>query len=81
MKLNKGETKLLGLLLEYCGDLMGRKICNDLSDDMKACLSQTEWDSLNKYYHEQNGDPEEFEPGRSMMDFCALYALTKKLGI
>ncbi len=79
--LNQNERKLLSIFLDYLSDKLANNGCNDLTDEMKECLTSEEWDSLNKFFHEQNGDPEEYHPGQSMQDYSVLYALTKKLGL
>lgn len=81
MKLNNGEKKLLGLILEKCSSLLGDQGCNDLTEDMSQCLTTDEWNSLSKYFHEQNGDPEEYFEGQKLPDYCVLYALLKKIDL
>ncbi len=81
MNLTDNEKRLFNLLIEYAGELMGNRICNDLTDEMRDCLSREEWDSLKKYFHEKNGDPEEYYPGGYLNDHSALWILSKKLGL
>ncbi len=80
-RLSPGEVKLLKIFQEDYGDRLGNAGCNDLTDEMKNCLTPEEWQALDQEYHKFNGDPEETGGYIYMMDFMVLYYLQKKMGI
>jgi hypothetical protein len=81
--LTPGEQKLLQIFLEDYADVLGNRGCNDLTDEMRACLTEDEWKELDKQFHAWNGDPEEHNDRshKWLMDFCVLYYLKKKIGL
>lgn len=81
MNLSDGEKKLFKIFLEDYGEVLGNNGCNDLTDEMKACLTREEWDLMAKQYHEWNGDPEWYRPGENLQDHSVLYYLQRKLGL
>lgn len=82
MNLTESEKKLFGLLLDQFSDHLGSAGCNDLPKEYIDCLTEEEWDAVDKKFHELNGDPEEHRPGHPLlMDFMILYYLRKKVGL
>jgi hypothetical protein len=68
--------KILARLLDMLGERLGAAGCNDF-DLGEFGMTRAEMDEMVKAYHEHNGDPEEYEPGRNieelrfdLADFC-----------
>jgi hypothetical protein len=80
MNLTAKEKKLLKIFLEDYDRRLSNDGCNDLTKEMRDILTEEEWIEIDRQYHKFNGDPEEHVPGRySLMNFCVLYYLTKKM--
>lgn len=58
------EKKLTIALLKMASEHFSRHGCNDFPKEIESLLSPSEWDKLNKEYHEYNGDPEEYVPNQ-----------------
>ena len=79
MNLTDGEKKLLTVLLKNHQENLSNNGCNDLSDEMKSCLSKEEWNKLFEQYHIFNGDHKDYIRGTSIPDFAVVYYLMKKM--
>lgn len=78
--MTKNQLKLASALLELASKQFSNHGCNDLSEDITDLLSQSEWDELNKEFHDWNGDPENYEPNDIMhYDWLWMNYMSKKL--
>ena len=77
-----GEKRVLLHFLDDYSDALGNRSCNDL-ELAELMPDRAERVALIKYAHEQNGDPQEFDPkhaaGPIQTDFFVLFALVRKL--
>jgi hypothetical protein len=68
--MNKAQLIFTANLLEMAANQFSNNGCNDLPVALEAWFTQPEWDALNKEYHDWNGDPEEYKPGRILNHDC-----------
>jgi hypothetical protein len=78
--------RYIAALLNQGADNIFRRICEDHDERAEAAqeaLTPEERDNLMREYHEWNGDPEEFEPGRftsqASIASCACAVLLRKV--
>ena len=83
MNLTDNEKKLFSLFLDDYAQRLSSRSCNDLTNEMRNCLSKEGWNQVSKQYHEWNGDSENYNERYSdcMMDFMVLYYLRRKTGL
>jgi len=71
--MTKKQKLLAAQFLETLAEEMLSAGCNDW--EWPESWSGCERDQFAREYHRLNGDPEEFEPGQDLPDFCAVYLL------
>lgn len=75
--MTKKQLELAASFLDQLSEKMVNAGCNDWEwpDSWSGC----ERDQFAREYHQMNGEPEEFEPGMSLPDFCAVDLLAAAL--
>lgn len=78
--MTKKELNLLDFLVDTAADELSNNCCNDIPYELISNFTHEERVSLDKEYHEWNGDPEEHTPRyMPMHDSSMLRFLYEKL--
>ena len=78
--MNKKEMALAVVMLDHLADMLGDNGCNDF--DFPENWSNGEATVFTLEYHQENGDPEEYEIGDILnSDFCVARLLARKLEV
>ena len=60
--MQKHEMLLAAKMLHLAADEFSNNSCNDVSAGVRKLLTKDQWATLDKEYHEWNGDPKEHSP-------------------
>lgn len=72
--MTRAELLITARLLDIAADEFAKHGSNDLTEEVKRMITPNEWDRITREYHNWNGDPEEFRPGKIINNDSAIMA-------